>query len=138
MKNKITELFDIKYPIIQGGMIWCSGWKLASAVSNAGGLGLIGSGSMTSDVLKIHIKKAKEATDKPFGINIPLLYPEADKVIQTIIDEEIRIVDEYAAIGMVKRTISIRDIKITDEFLTVLGTCDYIEISELLSYSVQF
>jgi enoyl-[acyl-carrier protein] reductase II len=90
--NKITELFKIKYPIIQGGMIWCSGWELASAVSNAGGLGLIGSGSMYPEVLKEHIRKCKVATDKPFGVNVPLLYPQTDEHIQIIIDEGIKIV----------------------------------------------
>jgi enoyl-[acyl-carrier protein] reductase II len=74
--NRINELFGIKYPIIQGGMIWCSGWELASAVSNAGGLGLIGSGSMYPDVLRLQIRKCKQMTDKPFGVNIPLLYPD--------------------------------------------------------------
>ncbi len=90
--NKITSLFKIKYPIIQGGMIWCSGWELASAVSNAGGLGLIGSGSMYPDVLREHIENCKAATDKPFGVNIPLLYPQTDDHIQVIIDEGVKIV----------------------------------------------
>lgn len=90
--NRITQLFGIKYPIIQGGMIWCSGWKLASAVSNAGGLGLIGSGSMYPDVLRDHILKCKQNTDKPFGVNIPLLYPDLDQHIQTIIDLDVKIV----------------------------------------------
>jgi len=90
--NRITNLFKIKYPVIQGGMIWCSGWELASAVSNAGGLGLIGSGSMYPDVLREHIKKCKAATDKPFGVNIPLLYPQTDDHIQVIIDEGVKIV----------------------------------------------
>ena len=76
--NKITLLFNIKYPIIQGGMIWCSGWKLASAVSNAGGLGLIGSGSMNPDLLVEHIRKCKSATNKPFGVNIPLIFNYAE------------------------------------------------------------
>lgn len=74
--NRISSLFGIQYPIIQGGMVWCSGWKLASAVSNAGGLGLIGSGSMYPDVLREHIRKCRAATDKPFGVNIPLMYPQ--------------------------------------------------------------
>jgi enoyl-[acyl-carrier protein] reductase II len=91
-KNRVTELFDIDYPIIQAGMIWTSGWRLASAVSNAGGLGLIGSGSMYPDVLKEHIQKCKSATSGPFGVNVPLLYPDIDKHIQIIIDEEIKIV----------------------------------------------
>lgn len=90
--NKITELFNIKYPIIQGGMIWCSGWKLASAVSNAGGLGLIGSGSMYPDVLRKHIQKCKKATNKPFGVNIPLLYPQTDDHIQIILEEGVKII----------------------------------------------
>ncbi|AXT63437.1 DUF561 domain-containing protein [Aquimarina sp. AD10] len=90
--NKIKELFHIQYPIIQGGMIWASGWKLASAVSNAGGLGLIGAGSMYPDVLREHIQKCKKATDKPFGVNIPMLYPNLEEIIQIILDEEIKIV----------------------------------------------
>lgn len=90
--NKIKELFHIQYPIIQGGMIWASGWKLASAVSNAGGLGLIGAGSMYPDVLREHIQKCKKATDKPFGVNIPMLYPNLEEIIQIILDEEIKVV----------------------------------------------
>ena len=90
--NKITELFNIKYPIIQGGMIWCSGWELAAAVSNSGGLGLIGSGSMYPEVLRDHIQKCKKATDKPFGVNLPLLYPQTDDHIQVILDEDVKIV----------------------------------------------
>lgn len=90
--NKITELFKIKYPIIQGGMIWCSGWELAAAVSEAGGLGLIGAGSMYPDVLRTHIQKAKKVTDKPFGVNLPLLYPQIDEHIQVIVDEKVPIV----------------------------------------------
>ena len=90
--NRIKELFGIKYPIIQGGMIWCSGWELASAVSNSGGLGLIGSGSMYPEVLREHIQKCKKATDKPFGVNIPLIYPNIDEHIQIIIDEGVKIV----------------------------------------------
>ena len=90
--NRVKELFGIKYPIIQGGMIWCSGWKLAAAVSNAGGLGLIGSGSMYPEVLSEHIKKCKQATNKPFGVNIPLLYPDIDKHINIIIEENVKIV----------------------------------------------
>lgn len=92
MHNRITALFGIEYPIIQAGMIWCSGWKLASAVSNAGGLGLIGSGSMYPDVLREHIHKCKAATNKPFGVNVPLLYPDIDKHIQIIIEEGVKIV----------------------------------------------
>lgn len=92
MKNSITNLFQIQYPIIQGGMVWCSGWKLASAVSNAGGLGLIGSGSMTPDLLEEHILNCKAATSKPFGVNIPLLYPHAEAHIQTLLKHEVKIV----------------------------------------------
>ena len=90
--NRITKLFKIDYPIIQAGMIWASGWRLASAVSNAGGLGLIGSGSMYPDVLREHIQKCKAATTKPFGVNVPLLYPDIDKHIQIIIEEGVKIV----------------------------------------------
>ena len=90
--NKITQLFGIKYPIIQGGMIWCSGWELASAVSNAGGLGLIGAGSMYPDILRDHIVKCKKATNNPFGVNLPLLYPDVDQHIQIIIEEGVKIV----------------------------------------------
>ncbi len=92
MQNKITKLFNIKYPIIQAGMIWVSGYKLASAVSNAGGLGLIGAGSMYPDVLREHIQKCKKATNKPFGVNIPLFYPDLDQILQIIIDEKVKIV----------------------------------------------
>ncbi|RLD78216.1 MAG: nitronate monooxygenase [Bacteroidetes bacterium] len=92
MMNKITELFGIKYPVIQAGMIWCSGWELASAVSNAGGLGLIGSGSMYPEVLRDHIRKCKAATDKPFGINLPLIYPNMDEIVEIVIDEGVKIV----------------------------------------------
>jgi enoyl-[acyl-carrier protein] reductase II len=90
--NKITQLFNIKYPIIQGGMIWNSGYKLASAVSNAGGLGLIGAGSMYPEVLREHIQKCKKATDKPFGVNVPMLYPNIEEIIQIIIEEQVKIV----------------------------------------------
>lgn len=92
MKNRITELFGIEYPIIQAGMIWCSGWELASAVSNAGGLGIIGSGSMYPDVLRQHIQKCKSATSKPFAVNVPMLYPDIDKHISIIIEEKVPIV----------------------------------------------
>lgn len=92
MGNRITELFNIQYPIIQGGMVWCSGWRLASAVSNNGGLGLIGSGSMRPETLREHIKKCKKATDKPFGVNVPLLYPEIEKVMDIIVEEGVKIV----------------------------------------------
>ncbi len=92
MSNRITTLFGIKYPIIQGGMIWCSGWELASAVSNAGGLGIIGAGSMYPEILKTHIQKCKSATNKPFGVNLPLLYPNIDEHIATIIEEKVPVV----------------------------------------------
>lgn len=92
MQNKITQLFNIQYPIIQGGMIWVSGWKLASAVSNAGGLGLIGAGSMYPEVLRTHIQKCKNATDKPFGVNVPMLYPDIEIVMAIIIEEGVKIV----------------------------------------------
>lgn len=92
MQNRITELFGIKYPIIQAGMIWCSGWRLAAAVSNAGGLGIIGSGSMYPDVLREHVQKCKAATNKPFAVNVPMLYPDIDKHIQIIIEEKVPIV----------------------------------------------
>jgi enoyl-[acyl-carrier protein] reductase II len=90
--NPICKLFNIKYPIIQAGMVWCSGWRLASAVSNAGGLGIIGAGSMYPDVLRSHIQKCKLATDKPFGVNIPLLYPNIQEIIDVVIEEEVKIV----------------------------------------------
>ncbi|TNE72485.1 MAG: nitronate monooxygenase, partial [Bacteroidetes bacterium] len=83
MGNRITSLFNIEYPIIQAGMIWCSGWELASAVSNAGGLGIIGSGSMYPEILDEQVRKCKEATDKPFAVNLPMLYPDIDKHIET-------------------------------------------------------
>jgi enoyl-[acyl-carrier protein] reductase II len=90
--NKITQLFKIKYPIIQGGMIWCSGYKLASAVSNAGGLGLIGAGSMYPEVLREHFRKCKLATNKPFGVNVPMLYPNLDEIMKIIVEEGVKIV----------------------------------------------
>jgi len=92
MQNRITKLFNIKYPIVQGGMVWCSGWKLASAVSNAGGLGLLGAGSMYPEVLKEHLTKLKAATKNPFGVNVPLLYPEMDQMMEIIITEKVPIV----------------------------------------------
>ncbi|MBL0315280.1 MAG: nitronate monooxygenase [Flavobacteriales bacterium] len=91
-KNRITNLFGVEYPIIQAGMIWCSGWELASAVSNAGGLGIIGSGSMYPDILRDHIRKCKAATNKPFGVNLPLLYPQIADHISVILEEGVRIV----------------------------------------------
>lgn len=90
--NRITSLFGIKYPIIQGGMVWCSGWRLASAVSNVGGLGLLGAGSMHPETLREHIRKCQAATTKPFGVNIPLMYPEIETIMQIVADEKVRIV----------------------------------------------
>lgn len=90
--NRICDLFGIKYPIIQGGMVWCSGWRLASAVSNAGGLGLIGAGSMHPEVLREHIRKCSEATDKPFGVNIPLMYPQIDEIMKIVVEEKVKVV----------------------------------------------
>ncbi|MBV9987355.1 MAG: nitronate monooxygenase [Chitinophagaceae bacterium] len=91
-QNRITRLFGIDYPLIQAGMVWASGWKLASAVSNAGGLGLIGAGSMYPDILRQHIVQCKAATSKPFGVNVPLMYPDIDKIMQIITDEKVPIV----------------------------------------------
>ena len=90
--NRICELFDIQYPIIQGGMVWCSGWRLAAAVSNAGGLGLLGAGSMHPEVLREHIRKCQAATTKPFGVNVPLMYPEIETLMQIIQEEGVKIV----------------------------------------------
>jgi len=92
MQNKITKLFNIQYPLIQAGMIWTSGWKLASAVSNAGGLGLIGAGSMYPEILLEHIQKCKKATNKPFGVNVPMLYPNIEEIIKIIVEEGVKIV----------------------------------------------
>ena len=92
MQNRITSLFNIDYPIIQAGMVWTSGWKLASAVSNAGALGLIGAGSMYPNTLREHIQKCKRATDKPFGVNVPLLYPDLEQHFQIIIEENVPVV----------------------------------------------
>ncbi len=92
MQNRITQLFGIQYPIIQGGMVWCSGWKLASAVSNHGGLGLLGAGSMHPEMLEEHIRKTKQATDKPFGVNVPLLYPQIEELMEIIAAEKVPIV----------------------------------------------
>ncbi len=91
-KNRITQLFGIKYPVVQAGMVWCSGWRLASAVSNSGGLGLIGAGSMHPETLREHIKKCKAATDKPFGVNIPLMYPQMEEIMQIVMDEKVPVV----------------------------------------------
>lgn len=92
MQNKITQLFGIEYPIIQAGMVWASGWRLASAVSNAGGLGLLGAGSMYPEVLEEHIIKCKKATDRPFGVNVPMLYPDIEKLMDIIVGQEVKIV----------------------------------------------
>jgi enoyl-[acyl-carrier protein] reductase II len=92
MNNRITDLFKVQYPIVQAGMIWASGWRLASAVSNAGGLGLLGAGSMYPEVLREHIQKCQQATDKPFGVNVPMLYPDIDKLIDLIIEMGVKIV----------------------------------------------
>ncbi len=92
MNNSITKLFNIKYPIIQGGMVWCSGWELAAAVSQAGGLGLLGAGSMHPDTFRQHIQKTKQATSKPFGVNIPLFYPEIEEIMNIIVEEKVKIV----------------------------------------------
>ena len=92
MVNSITQLFGIRYPIIQAGMVWASGWRLASAVSNAGGLGLLGAGSMYPEVLREHIQKCKKRTSKPFGVNVPLLYPDIDKLMEIIVEEKVLIV----------------------------------------------
>src|SRR5574344_630356 len=90
--NRICSLFNIKYPIIQGGMVWCSGWRLASAVSNQGGLGLLGAGSMHPEVLREHIRKCKMATKNTFGVNVPLLYPQVDEIMQIIVEEKVPVV----------------------------------------------
>ncbi len=92
MTGRIEKLFDIQYPIVQAGMVWCSGWRLAAAVSNAGGLGLIGSGSMHPETLREHIRKCQAATRNPFGVNVPLLYPEVEKIMKVIVEENVEIV----------------------------------------------
>lgn len=92
LSNRITSLFNVSFPIVQAGMVWCSGWRLASAVSNAGGLGLIGAGSMHPETLQEHIRKCNGATNKPFGVNIPLLYPDIEKIMKIVVDEKVRIV----------------------------------------------
>ena len=92
MENKITQLLKIQYPVIQGGMVWCSGWRLAAAVSNSGGLGLIGSGSMTSELLREHIRKCKAATQFPFGVNVPLIYHETEAIMKVVMEEEVKVV----------------------------------------------
>lgn len=105
MTTKITELFKIKYPIIQAGMIWCSGWRLAAAVSEAGGLGLIGAGSMHPDVFGEHIRKIKAATNKPFGVNLPLLYPQMDEIVEIVLREKVKIV--FTSAGNPKKWTSV-------------------------------
>lgn len=90
--NRITSLFQVEHPIIQGGMVWCSGWRLASAVSNAGGLGLLGAGSMHPDTLREHIQKCRKATDRPFGVNVPLMYPQIDEIMNLLVEAEVKIV----------------------------------------------
>ena len=92
MQNRVCHLFGIRYPIIQGGMVWCSGWRLASAVSNAGGLGLLGAGSMHPETLREHIRKCKAATDQPFGVNVPLMYPEIAILMEIFQEEGVKIV----------------------------------------------
>jgi enoyl-[acyl-carrier protein] reductase II len=112
MTNRITSLFNIRYPIIQAGMVWCSGWKLASAVSNAGGLGLLGAGSMSPDILEEHIHKCKTATQKPFGVNVPLIYPHVEDHIEIILREGVKIVFTSAG-NPVKWTPYLKDHGIT-------------------------
>lgn len=92
MMNRITSLFGIQYPVVQAGMVWCSGWRLASAVSNAGGLGLIGAGSMHPETLREHIRKCRAATDRPFGVNIPLMYPQIEEIMDIVVEEKVKIV----------------------------------------------
>jgi enoyl-[acyl-carrier protein] reductase II len=104
-ENRICKLFGIKYPVVQAGMVWCSGWRLASAVSNCGGLGLIGAGSMHPDLLEEHIRKTNIATNKPFGVNVPLLYPEIDRLIEIIIKEKVKIV--FTSAGSPKKWTSL-------------------------------
>ena len=99
MTNRITQLFDIEYPIVQAGMIWASGWRLASAVSNAGGLGLLGAGSMYPDVLREHIEKCSAATNKPFGVNVPMLYPNLEEIISIISSQMILLIEK--SLGLV-------------------------------------
>ena len=90
--NRITSLLGIQYPIVQGGMVWCSGWRLASAVSNAGGLGLIGAGSMHPEILREHIRKCRVATEFPFGVNIPLMYPQIEEIMNIVVEEGVKII----------------------------------------------
>lgn len=128
MKTEITKLFNIKYPIIQAGMVWNSGWRLASAVSNAGGLGLIGAGSMYPDVLREHIQKCKKATNKPFGVNVPMLYPNIDEILKIIIDEGVKIV--FTSAGNPKTwTLYLKENGIT--VVHVVSSVKFAEKSEL-------
>ena len=100
MNNRITELLNIQYPVVQGGMVWCSGWRLASAVSNQGGLGLLGAGSMHPEMLQEHIRKTKQATNKPYGVNVPLFYPELETIMEIIAEEKVPVV--YTSAGSPK------------------------------------
>ena len=104
--NRVTSLFGIRYPIIQGGMVWCSGWRLAAAVSNAGGLGLLGAGSMHPETLREHIRKCREATHHAFGVNIPLMYPQIEEIMQIVADEGVKIV--FTSAGSPKKFEKIR------------------------------
>ncbi|MCC5931708.1 MAG: nitronate monooxygenase [Cyclobacteriaceae bacterium] len=124
MANKITSLFSIQYPIIQAGMVWCSGWRLASSVSNAGGLGLIGSGSMYPEVLREHIQKCKKATSKPFGVNVPLLYPDIEKHMEIIINEGVQIV--FTSAGNPKTWTQ----KLKDHGITVVHVVSNVKFAE--------
>ncbi|MRT17954.1 nitronate monooxygenase [Vitellibacter sp. q18] len=124
MKNRITELFNIQYPIIQAGMIWNSGWRLATAVSNSGGLGLLGAGSMYPEVLREHIQKCKTNTDKPFGVNVPMLYPDIDKIIDIIIEEGVKIV--FTSAGNPKTYTS----KLKDHGITVAHVVSSVKFAQ--------
>ena len=140
--NRITKLFSIDYPILQAGMIWASGWRLASAVSNAGGLGIIGSGSMYPEVLREHIQKCKAATSKPFGINVPLLYPDIDKHIQIIIEEGVKIVFTSAGnpktwTGILKEKALSKNASQADVFFFILDRYAETIINELCEKSPQ-
>ena len=118
--NRICSLFGIQYPIIQAGMVWCSGWRLASAVSNAGGLGLIGAGSMHPEVLREHIRKCEAATDKPFGVNVPLMYPEIDTLMRILVEEKVKIV--FTSAGNPK---TFHDSSVLKQFPTINDQLDY-------------
>ena len=116
--DRITSLFGIKYPIIQGGMVWCSGWRLASAVSNAGGLGLLGAGSMHPETLREHIQKCRAATHHSFGVNIPLMYPQIEEIMRIVVDEGVRIVFTSAGNPSMDR--------LAEEIRRHSGTCRFI------------